>query len=445
MGGIAPSIAPLHEEAAGKMESSKRDINSVQIKRMAGIITEAARKLTSERKVRCISEGILAVLLINMGYDEDRALHAVSNYKSIRSALVFLKSAVFIDCAVCGVSTPENELSQNKLEPCGHSACTNCLKNHFFRQAYHGKLTCTECPTEIQQCANVDLLQRIFREDYGTLDDRLFRRTLEQDEEIKYCANKKCGMSYIVPRELSKMQCTACRTLACAKCGSEWRKEHENRTCEEFKKWKSENDPDDPEFKSQDLIRKTAIMCPKCNTPFFKALGGCAHFTCGNCKREFCECCKTEFWKGAACGNEACKDKGMHGHHPRNCFFYTRDYEWAELGKLLKDAGVAVDETAPQDATATCAVGVSSDDYVDSPCGVKILKAGKCEKHYKEMLCDLIYRHRVDVLNAMTTDKLVNELQKHSKDVPQLSSELGPEERLVRLREIVAKAVPLPA
>ncbi|XP_037581364.1 E3 ubiquitin-protein ligase RNF31 isoform X1 [Dermacentor silvarum] len=419
--------------------------SNAQVKRMAGIITENARKLTNDGKVGCIVDGILAVLLMKMGWDEDIALFAAKKEKSIRSALSLLTAAVFVDCSVCSVSFLESDLSQNKLKPCGHAACTNCLKTHFRSESFRGKLTCVECTEEIPQSINFALLKRIFEEDYASFDETLFRHGLEHDEELKYCPNKKCGVCLSVPRDLRKMHCPVCKTLACATCGSEWRKEHENRSCEDFKKWKSENDPNDPEFQSQDLIRKTAIMCPNCKTPYFKARGGCAHFTCGTCKKEFCECCKTEFWKGQACGNEACKNKGMHGHHPRNCFFYTRDYSHEELLQLLKDSNVAVEETVPQDSTAICSVSITNDDYHDSPCAVQVLKAGKCEKHYKEYLCDLIFRNRVDVLKAMTIEKLANELRKHDKEVPEFAPTLGQEEKLEHLREVVAQALPLPA
>ncbi|KAL1415189.1 hypothetical protein MTO96_006864 [Rhipicephalus appendiculatus] len=442
MGVVGSSVAFRHQEAAGNMEPSRAGTN-VQIRRMAGIITEHARKLTTDRKVCSFCEGILAVLLMKMGYDEDKALRAARERESIRSALLFLKDAVFGECTVCYGSFLESDLIQNKL-PCEHTACSNCLKEHFRSQARSGKLSCMQCPEEVDQSRYIYMLKRIFGEEYDAFDDRLLRSALEQTGEEKYCANKTCGMLLSVPRELSKMQCPLCKTIACTKCGDKWRKEHDNRSCDDFKKWKSENDPDDPEFKSQDLIRRTAIVCPNCKTQYFKARGGCAHFTCSNCKREFCECCKTEFWKGQACGNEACKNKGMHGHHPRNCFFYTRDYPCEELLNLLKDANVPVDETAPQVATTTCTISVTSDDYLDSPCGLPVLKAGKCEKHYKEILCDLIYRHRVDVLNLLKQDHLENELRKHGKAIPQLSSDLSGAEILIHLREAVAQAVPLP-
>lgn len=40
---------------------------------------------------------------------------------------------------------------------------------------------------------------------------------------------------------------------------------------------------------------------------------------------------------GAKCGmSDYCAKLGLHSHHPRNCLFYLRDKEPADLQKLLK-------------------------------------------------------------------------------------------------------------
>ena len=40
---------------------------------------------------------------------------------------------------------------------------------------------------------------------------------------------------------------------------------------------------------------------------------------------------------GVKCGKGAgCARMGLHAHHPRNCLFYLRDKEPADLQKLLK-------------------------------------------------------------------------------------------------------------
>ena len=61
------------------------------------------------------------------------------------------------------------------------------------------------------------------------------------------------------------------------------------------------------------------------------------HFTCTQCKHEFCIGCNKPFKMGVKCGKGAgCARMGLHAHHPRNCLFYLRDKEPADLQKLLK-------------------------------------------------------------------------------------------------------------
>lgn len=60
------------------------------------------------------------------------------------------------------------------------------------------------------------------------------------------------------------------------------------------------------------------------------------HFTCTQCKYEFCYGCNKPFKMGAKCGmSDYCAKLGLHSHHPRNCLFYLRDKEPADLQSLL--------------------------------------------------------------------------------------------------------------
>lgn len=73
------------------------------------------------------------------------------------------------------------------------------------------------------------------------------------------------------------------------------------------------------------------------NSAFYCYRGGCMHFTCSQCKHEFCYGCNKPFKMGAKCGlSDYCAKLGLHSHHPRNCLFYLRDKDPAELQKLLK-------------------------------------------------------------------------------------------------------------
>lgn len=417
-------------------------VTSDQVKRMARKIKDDAEKLAEDQHFTDPYQSIMAVLLIQMGYDEDRAVYAAKRDKSLHSALAFLKVTLFSACELCDVQVPKKELDRNALLPCKHTACASCLKAHFQEQARHGKLSCMNCPSDIPQAENLHLLKRVFGNKYEEFNEKLLTYELEVASDIKFCVNEKCHIPLSVPENLTKIYCPSCKAVGCARCGNKWRKEHEGKTCDEFKKWKSENDPDDPEFKSQALIRKDALVCPTCKTPYFKAKGGCAHFTCPKCKDQFCECCKTKFLRGLECGNPGCAKMGMHGHHPRNCFFYTRDMPIDKLIGLLKEKAIAVDEQGPTGPGSTkCSVNITNDDFQDSECGVAVHKAGKCEKHYKEMVCDLIAHNNVDTVSIMNERQLVQELEKNGKPLPSFTSETP--EGVACLQKAVVDAVPL--
>ena len=61
------------------------------------------------------------------------------------------------------------------------------------------------------------------------------------------------------------------------------------------------------------------------------------HLTCSQCKFEYCSGCSAPFRLANKC-NEGpfCLKLGLHAHHPRNCLFYLRDKEAADLAKLLE-------------------------------------------------------------------------------------------------------------
>ena len=84
-----------------------------------------------------------------------------------------------------------------------------------------------------------------------------------------------------------------------------------------------------------------AAQCPNCRFRYTLSKGGCMHFTCTQCKFQFCCGCDKPFRLGVKCGREpACSKMGLHAHHPRNCLFYLRDKEPADLQKLLKVRGL---------------------------------------------------------------------------------------------------------
>ena len=44
----------------------------------------------------------------------------------------------------------------------------------------------------------------------------------------------------------------------------QWHAEHSTMNCDEYTEWLIENDPDDETVRALNFIRRTAIVCPKC-------------------------------------------------------------------------------------------------------------------------------------------------------------------------------------
>lgn len=60
--------------------------------------------------------------------------------------------------------------------------------------------------------------------------------------------------------------------------------------------------------------------------------------------------CKSEyFFSFQNCRvSEQCTVRGLHAHHPRDCYFYLRDQDAADLQKLLRDNDVAYNTDPPE-------------------------------------------------------------------------------------------------
>ena len=81
------------------------------------------------------------------------------------------------------------------------------------------------------------------------------------------------------------------------------------------------------------------------------------HFACSQCAFHFCGGCGGQFVRESdACG-AYCARLGLHAHHPRNCLFYLRDKDPADLERLLRDAGFPPEARVSAAAAAAAAAG----------------------------------------------------------------------------------------
>lgn len=110
-------------------------------------------------------------------------------------------------------------------------------------------------------------------------------------EKLVYCERCDFQEIYILENgiigQLKVFDCPKCHNTFCPHC---FEKPHENLSCEDYLKWKTENDNADKAF--NEFLQKNAFRaCPHCGANCEK-VAGCNYMTCGSaeCKRKKCFC-----------------------------------------------------------------------------------------------------------------------------------------------------------
>ena len=90
----------------------------------------------------------------------------------------------------------------------------------------------------------------------------------------------QCPFGFLADPRNKKLVCPDCRAMSCAKCLVPWEPQHEGVTCEDFARWKLENNPDNQAAGLEEHLAEHGISCPNCNFRYTLTKGGCMHFTC---------------------------------------------------------------------------------------------------------------------------------------------------------------------
>ncbi|XP_064466881.1 E3 ubiquitin-protein ligase lubel-like [Ornithodoros turicata] len=391
----------------------------------------------------CPDMGIatLASLLCKMGFTDDYAVSAARNRCSIEGALRYLKTATFVKCEICTRDVEPHMMLH--LIPCDHGLCEHCCNRYFTTKIRNEPvlhLTCYKCSVEINIQMMFQKLKRILNpSDHNLLEKKLLDFYLQ--DVGKYCP--KCHIGFEHDPTLQRPMCPSCNATICGKCWLLWEDQHKNISCDDFKRWKQENAPEFQETHLEHILSTEGVICPKCHHRYSLARGGCLHFICIKCKHEFCMCCRSQFHKGKDCKVAPdCVNKGLHAHHPRNCFYNVRDYPEDQLIKLVKETGHEVDET-PAEANSQCTIKTTDDSMREIPCNGDVHKADKCKKHFMEYLGEIISNNNIDTVPLMSVNQLTSELAKNGKQIPEKHPSEDDDTYLDRLREIVMESLPI--
>ncbi|XP_076639258.1 linear Ubiquitin E3 ligase isoform X3 [Colletes latitarsis] len=444
-----------NEKEAAASDTMESATTTAVIKKLQELETRIARRLLAEGKASNYDQAEVAASLLALKFGDVEALHAAKECSSVESALAFLQQ----ECELC---TGRFAMSQMiSMLKCVHRCCNDCAKNYFTIQISDRNITDAVCPyckepnlkdaTEdevLEYFSNLDIqLKTLLDPPIHELFQRKLRdRTLMQDPNFKWCI--QCSSGFYADPDQKRLICPDCRSVTCAFCRRPWEKQHEGITCEQFAAWKDENDPD---YQAAGLAKHLAdngIDCPKCKFRYSLSRGGCMHFTCSQCKYEFCCGCGKAFMMGAKCSvSQYCAKLGLHAHHPRNCLFYLRDKEPAQLQQLLRDNGIEYDTDGPA-GERKCKVQLQKETptgVVDAVCNSDVVEghAGLCRQHYIEYLAGLVLKGRLDPVAIFDLNDAKQELRRRGKVPPAKDQEMSERDYLEACIQVVRKEIPL--
>ncbi|KAH0626158.1 hypothetical protein JD844_000959, partial [Phrynosoma platyrhinos] len=315
----------------------------------------------------------------------------------------FIKRLLNWECAVCSLALPRNKMQS--LTSCECTICPECFALHFTIAVKEKHITDLVCPAcsepEINDekellnyfsTLDIQLRSCLDRETYELFHKKLTERVLMRDPKFQWCMH--CSFGFIYESEQLEAKCPQCCKSFCVQCKRQWEPQHQGLTCEGFLEWKRTNDP---EYQAQGLavyLQENGIACPKCKFSYALARGGCMHFQCSQCRHHFCSGCYGAFYGTNKCPIADCPiRRSLHGHHPRDCLFYLRDWDVPRLQQLLQK------DTSWHEWGARCV------PVIDAPLAPRA--------HYKEYLVSLINSHSLDPAALYTLQEAENVCRRH--------------------------------
>ncbi|XP_035283722.1 E3 ubiquitin-protein ligase RNF31 isoform X2 [Anguilla anguilla] len=382
-------------------------------------------------------------------FSQEEVLEAVQSCRDLPSALRYLSH----ECPICRDQVSFSKIITMTHCPCAF--CESCFRAYFSSVIKEKSIASVVCPL----CNRPDvrgpgamgeamdyfsLLDTQIRHYLDPETHELFQRKLRDHAllempNFRWCAH--CSFGLLHEADRLRMDCPSCKKSTCSNCKSPWVPQHEGLSCEMFRKWQTENNPEYQNARLEHLLSRNKIDCPNCKFRFYLSKGGCLHFKCTQCQYEFCEGCRRPFKPGSACGFSAdCGMKGLHAHHPRDCLYHLRDWNVPRLRQLLQHHKVAIPLQAGGSDKGLCGVLEQRETAQrEEPCGKPAPAEynGYCECHYKEWLVELINQKQLDPAALFDRAELVSELQRWGVRVPQVHR-LEPEAKyLQRLRRAV--------
>ncbi|XP_078072185.1 uncharacterized protein LOC144495711 [Mustelus asterias] len=398
--------------------------------------------------------------LQDQNFNAEDVLEVVQSDLNYESALRYLSH----ECPICRERVSFSKIVT--MTHCSCSFCEDCFRNYFssvIKEKSIANVVCPMCrkpdlkshqPQEDMEYFNlldIQIRHYLDGETHELFQRKLRDRTLMEMPNFRWCAHCSFGLVHEINR--LRMDCPSCKKSTCFQCKVPWEQQHEGISCEKFKLWKQQNNPEFQASKLSIYLCKNGIECPNCRVRFDLSRGGCIHFNCTECNYDFCGGCKRPFKLGLACALMSnCHTKGLHAHHPRNCFYHLRDWSVERLQQLLHRASISstaigTDNSLGQ-VEGKCKImeqRETSHGLKDEQCGRTSIKSHLdfCEIHFKQFLVELINKNSLDPAVLYSQEEILMELQRWGVTIPDQQVNEQEEQFTQRLRNKILNELKL--
>ncbi|XP_067831514.1 uncharacterized protein si:dkey-181m9.8 isoform X2 [Heptranchias perlo] len=399
--------------------------------------------------------------LQDQNFNAEDVMEVVQSGLNYESALRYLSH----ECPIC-----REQVSFSKIVTmihCSCSFCEDCFKNYFSTVIKEKSIVNVVCPmcnipdlkshqlqediTEYFNLLDIQIRHYLDEQTHELFQRKLRDRTLKEMPNFRWCAHCSFGLLHEIDR--LRMDCPSCKKSTCFQCKIPWEQQHEGISCEKFKLWKEQNNPEYQASKLDNYLTKNGIECPNCRVRFDLSRGGCIHFNCTECHYQFCGGCKRPFKFGSACAFLSnCHTKGLHAHHPRDCFYHLRDWSVERLQQLLNMEGISltafITDTSLGQVEGKCKVmeqRETSCGLKDEQCGHTSIRgySGFCKIHYKQCLVELINKNSLDPAVLYSKKEMLMELQRWGITIPNQHVNELEEQFIQRLRNKIMNELKL--
>lgn len=200
-----------------------------------------------------------------------------------------------------------------KLHPCGHTHCADCLSAHIRCKIESGSVSKIDCPSaECTELIAPPMVQHLVPADlFSRYDKLLLQQTLEGMEDIVYCPRPTCRCVTVKEEGEDMAVCPGCTFAFCILCKRTW---HGVSPCkllpDDVKQLKEVYDASSSEIQqsmeqrygrphllrafqeveTESWITTNSKQCPKCHAHIQRSYG-CNKMYCSHCSSHFCWLC----------------------------------------------------------------------------------------------------------------------------------------------------------